>query len=275
MSNARKCDPEQSQVFLLALVGVLLVIKAQASRYYAEMSSVGTDWDAFTSAQIQHFMVGNYTHFPPERHLFMLQTLSDTITAPHHHPPVLRGRRWGSQRPSADPRIFPVSFTHGRMWIWETSNTRLGKTSTLKKLKAALSSSGCALILPRGTSTVSELRSFVLNMDGLKHMPFFFLEPQPRYSSTTCLGQKNVIAFWSSCFFTVITSCRGFLIIVGVSPWLSYVLLWSCSLYLIVRGWKTNMTVYSLPLALHWLSAAFALDYKTRGSWKSRSKRRG
>lgn len=42
-----------------SLVVVLLVIKAQASRYYAEMSSVGTDWDAFTSAQIQHFMAGN------------------------------------------------------------------------------------------------------------------------------------------------------------------------------------------------------------------------
>lgn len=174
MSNARKCDPEQSQVFLLALVGVLLVIKAQASRYYAEMSSVGTDWDAFTSAQIQHFMVGNYTHFPPERHLFMLQTLSDTTTAPHHHPPVLRGRRWGSQRPSADPRIFPVSFTHGRMWIWETSNTRLGKTSTLKQLKAALSSSGCALILPQGDQHSLRIKVICPEYGWIKAHAIFF-----------------------------------------------------------------------------------------------------
>lgn len=47
---------------------------------------------------------------------------------------------------------------------------------------------------------------------------YLFFESRPRYSSFICLWQKNVIAFWSSCFFNDMTSCRGVLIIVGVSP---------------------------------------------------------
>lgn len=146
MSNAWKCDPEQSQVFS----GGLACNKGTSESVLCWNEQCWHRLGCLYLCTNTALHGRQFTHFPLERHLFMLQTLSDTITVPHHHPPVLRGRRWGSQRPSADPRIFPVSLTHGRMWIWETSNTRLGKTSTLKQLKAALSSSGCASILPQG-----------------------------------------------------------------------------------------------------------------------------
>lgn len=146
------------------------------------------------SSQIQHFMAGNYTHFPPADTQWYHNGTSSSS-------PCAQREKMGSHRPPADPRIFLVSFTRGRTWIRETSDTRFGKTSTQKRLKAALPSSGCASILPQRNQHSLRIKVICLEQGWIKAHAFFFLSHSPDTVVPHAFGRKMLLLSEAVVFF--------------------------------------------------------------------------
>lgn len=82
--------------------------------------------------------------FPPERHWFMMQTLSSAIMAPRCYPPPYPESTGGVTPPFHWPQVFPafqqcsVSFVRGRTRMQEVSNTRFDKTTEYNRVAKAV-----------------------------------------------------------------------------------------------------------------------------------------
>lgn len=118
----------------------MLVVKTWASWYHAEMTSVGTDRDAFASVQI----ITNTVLHGGQLATFSTWTspIRDANTQRYHKgtsplpSSVLREQRWGQTILLLTPSFScisavwcPGSFTQGRTQMQEVSDTRFNKTS--------------------------------------------------------------------------------------------------------------------------------------------------